>query len=75
MATITEIQKQRHCFFCKHDIAVIDYKDVTILRRFVSSFAKIVSRKRSGVCTKHQRALSVAIKRARIMALVPFVQD
>jgi len=47
---------------------------VTILRRFLSSFAKIVARKRSKVCMTHQRQLTSAIKRARIMALLPFVQ-
>jgi small subunit ribosomal protein S18 len=52
----------------------VDYKDTQILKRFLSSFAKIVPRKRSKVCASHQRQLSNAIKRARIMALVPFVQ-
>ena len=63
------------CFFCRHHIEVIDYKDVQLLRRFISSFAKIVSRKRSHTCAKHQRELSESIKRARIMALLPFVQE
>lgn len=65
---------QRHCYFCKNNIHDVDYKDVQLLRRFLSSFAKIVARKRSGVCAKHQRLLSNAIKRARIMALIPFIQ-
>ena len=67
-------QKQRHCYFCANNIDDVDYKDTAILRRFLSSFAKIVSRKRSGVCQAHQRCLSNSVKRARIMALVPFVQ-
>lgn len=68
------MDKQRHCFFCVNQVHDIDYKDTNILRRYMSSFAKIVPRKRSGVCDWHQRRLSTAIKRARIMALVPFVQ-
>jgi small subunit ribosomal protein S18 len=68
------ITKKRQCYFCMHNIQDIDYKDVKLLQKFMSSFAKIVSRKRSGVCQKHQRTLSNAIKRARIMALLPFVQ-
>jgi small subunit ribosomal protein S18 len=67
-------RKQRHCAFCKNNIQDIDYKDVGLLRRYISSFAKIVPRKRSAVCAGHQRQLANAIKRARIMALVPFVQ-
>ncbi len=67
-------KKDRYCFFCVNNIDDVDYKDVALLRRFISSYAKIVSRKRSGVCSWHQRRLSRAIKRARIMALIPFVQ-
>jgi small subunit ribosomal protein S18 len=69
------IKKTRACFFCANKIADIDYKDTQLLRRFLSSFAKIVPRKRSGVCMSHQRELANAIKRARVMALVPFVQN
>ncbi len=64
---------KKYCFFCVNNIQDIDYKNVNLLRRFISSYSKIVSRKRSGVCSKHQRQLSNAIKRARIMALLPFV--
>ncbi|MBI4598791.1 30S ribosomal protein S18 [Candidatus Uhrbacteria bacterium] len=67
--------KQRHCFFCVNKNVPIDYKDMPLLRRFTSSFAKIVPRKRSGVCAGHQRKLSLSIKRARIMALLPFIQQ
>ena len=66
------IQKPKQCHFCVNNIQVIDYKDTQTLRRFISSYAKIVPRKRSGVCSKHQRKLANAIKRARIMALLPF---
>lgn len=65
--------EKKYCFFCVNNIQNIDYKNVNLLRRFISSYSKIVPRKRSGVCSKHQRQLSNAIKRARIMALLPFV--
>jgi small subunit ribosomal protein S18 len=66
------IAKPKNCHFCLNNVRDIDYKDMQTLRRFISSYAKIVPRKRSGVCTKHQRKLATAIKRARIMALLPF---
>jgi len=64
--------QERSCFFCTKNFKYIDYKDTETLRRFTSSYAKIVPRKRSGVCTKHQRKLANAIKRARVMAMLPF---
>ena len=66
------LQKPKQCHFCINNVKQIDYKDIQTLRRFISSYAKIVPRKRSGVCAKHQRKLANAIKRARIMALLPF---
>ncbi len=63
----------KQCFFCSQNINDIDYKEVDLLRRFVSSQAKIVDPKHSAVCAKHQRKLSEAVKRARHMALLPFV--
>ncbi|MBI3290655.1 30S ribosomal protein S18 [Candidatus Falkowbacteria bacterium] len=66
------ISKPRTCHFCTNNAAEIDYKDVQTLRRFISSYSKIVPRKRSGVCSKHQRKLANAIKRARTVALLPF---
>ncbi|USN53494.1 MAG: 30S ribosomal protein S18 [Candidatus Nomurabacteria bacterium] len=61
------------CHFCVNAIEDIDYKDTRLLQRFTSSYGKIVPRRRSGVCMKHQRRLAEAIKRARFMALIPFV--
>lgn len=69
-----QTKKTRQCYFCVNNVEHVDYKDMNTLRRYISSFAKIVPRKRSGVCMKHQRGLSNAIKQARIMALIPFVQ-
>ena len=61
------------CAFCKANLKAINYKDTGMLRRYLSSFGKIVSRKRSGVCAWHQRKLSNAIKRARFMGLLPYL--
>lgn len=65
--------QKKYCHFCVQHIIEIDYKDISTLKRFISSYSKIVPPRRSNVCAKHQRKLSNAIKRARIMALLPFV--
>jgi len=64
--------KRRVCSFCVDKIEHIDYKDVSKLRRYISERGKILPRWVSGNCAKHQRRLTDAIKRARMMALVPF---
>ena len=64
---------RKTCRFCEARLEYIDYKDVKGLQKFTSSIGKIDTRKKSGTCPKHQRALATAIKRARIMALLPFV--
>jgi small subunit ribosomal protein S18 len=61
------------CHFCSEGIAHIDYKDIRTLRRYVSRYMKIEGRKRTGTCARHQRALGTALKRSRILALIPFV--
>lgn len=66
---------EKNCYFCTKHIEEIDYKDVATLSRFISFSGKILSRKRRGTCAKHQRQLARAIKRARIMALLPFVRE
>ena len=68
------MRKIRQCYFCLNNVPTVDYKDTNLIKRFMSSFAKIVPRKRSKVCAFHQRKLENAIKRSRIMALVPFIQ-
>ena len=60
-------------FFCSQNSKRIDYKEVELLHRFVSSQGKIIDPRHTGVCAKHQRMLAQAVKRARIMALLPFV--
>lgn len=65
--------KQKACAFCKKkDAAVIDYKDVNLLRRFISDRGKIRARRVTGNCTQHQRDIAVAVKNAREMALLPY---
>ena len=63
------------CTFCVDKATEIDYKDVAKLRKFITEKGKIVPRRMSGVCAKHQRLLAEAIKRARVMALLPYVAE
>ncbi|KKU15516.1 30S ribosomal protein S18 [Candidatus Jorgensenbacteria bacterium RIFCSPLOWO2_02_FULL_45_12] len=65
----------RQCFFCSQNAQEIDYKNAELLRRFVSSQAKIIDPRHTGVCAKHQRRLANAIKRARISGLLPFTRQ
>ena len=60
------------CQFCKDNVTYIDYKDTTLLRRFVSDRGKIRSRRVSGCCQRHQQDVSMAVKNAREMALLPY---
>ena len=64
--------RRKVCSFCVDKIDHIDYKDTATLRRFLSERAKILPRRITGTCAKHQRQLTVAIKRARHIALLPF---
>ncbi len=67
--------RKKVCVFCQEKIEVIDYKDVARLKKFVSEGGKMLPRRMSGTCAKHQRELSKAIKRARVAALLPFKAD
>jgi len=67
------IQRRKFCSLCSDKVEVIDYKDPAKLRRYISGRGKIEPRRRTGTCAKHQRALTVAIKRARHLALLPYV--
>ena len=67
--------RKKVCQFCVDKAENIDYKDIVKLRRFLSERGKIAPRRASGACAKHQRQLSVAIKRARVMALLPYVSE
>jgi small subunit ribosomal protein S18 len=67
--------KRRNCFFCKEHIAEIDYKNVNQLRRYISEKGKIRSRRITGACRRHQVQIAQAVKRAREMALLPYVAE
>ena len=67
--------RRKVCQFCVEQVNGIDYKDVGRLRRFTSERGKILPRRMTGTCAKHQRQLSTAIKRARTIALMPYVSE
>ena len=67
--------RKKVCAFCVDKVDSIDYKDVAKLRRYVSDRAKILPRRITGTCAKHQRQLTESIKRARHVALLPFSSD
>jgi ribosomal protein S18 len=67
--------KKRHCRFCADKVEHIDYKDIILIRRYTSDKAKIKARRATGNCAQHQRQLARAIKRARYMALMPYVRE
>jgi small subunit ribosomal protein S18 len=66
--------KRKVCIFCKENIAWVDYKDVNLLRKFMSDRAKIRARRVTGNCAQHQRDVAAAIKTARELALLPYTQ-
>ena len=68
-------RKKKVCAFCAEMIEVSDYKDAGRLRKFISERAKILPRRVTGTCAKHQRELTTAIKRARQIAILPYVSD
>ena len=68
-------RKRKVCYFTANHIEHIDFKDVDLLRKFVTDRGKILPRRATGTSAKYQRKLAIAIKRARHMALLPFVKD
>ncbi|MBR2611976.1 MAG: 30S ribosomal protein S18 [Clostridia bacterium] len=68
-------RRKKVCIFCQDKVTEIDYKDVAKLRKFISERAKILPRRVSGTCALHQRQLTVAIKRARQVALLPYISN
>lgn len=62
----------KQCYFCTNNIKEVDYKNVGVLKKFLDNFAKILPRRETGLCAKHQKDLARAVKRARFMALVPY---
>ncbi len=63
----------KHCYFCTNNVQEIDYKDAETLKRFLNPHGRMVGKNKTNVCAKHQRKLAMAVKRARILALLPFV--
>lgn len=68
-------RRKKVCIFCQDKVNEIDYKDIAKLRKFISERAKILPRRVSGTCALHQRQLTIAIKRARQVALLPYVSN
>ena len=68
-------RRRKVCYFTKNNIKTIDYKDVELLKKFISAYGKILPRRLTGTSARYQRILAVAIKRARQMALLPYVAD
>ena len=68
-------KRKKVCVFCENKVAYIDYKDSAKLRKFISERGKILPRRISGTCAKHQRELTTAIQRARQVALLPYISD
>ena len=71
----SRVRRKKTCWFTENKVAFIDYKDEKVLRRFISERGKIIPRRISGTSAKYQRMLVEAIKRARRMAILPFVAD
>jgi len=69
----TQYREQSKCRFCRNNIDEVDYKDVATLQKLLTQHGKMFSRKRSGNCARHQRSVKRAIKRARFLALLPYV--
>jgi len=67
--------KKKVCGFCKDKVAHVDYKDTTLLRKFISDRGKIRARRVTGNCTQHQRDVAVAVKNSREMALLPYTSS
>lgn len=72
MAEYTRQPRKKYCQFCKENSDFIDYKDIALMRKYMTDRGKIKPRRVTGTCTQHQHDLAVAIKRAREMALVPY---
>jgi small subunit ribosomal protein S18 len=72
---LEEIKRRKSCRFCEQKVKIIDYKDERLLRRYISDRGKILPRRITGNCAKHQRQLTMAIKRGRHLAMLPFTTE
>jgi len=71
-STLAVRQRKRYCYFCKENVNYIDYKNVAVLKKFVSDKGKIRPKRSTGNCVQHQKIIASAIKRAREVALMPY---
>lgn len=71
--TYRKFRKDNRCRFCRDKVGYVDYKDLLVLQKLVTAQGKMFSRKRSGNCSRHQRGVKSAIKRARFIALLPYI--
>jgi len=69
------VPKRKVCSFCSEKIETVDYKDAAKLRQYISDRGKIEPRRKTGTCARHQRAVAIAVKRARHLALIPYVPE
>lgn len=67
-----QMPHKKHCQLCRDKVEFVDYKDVALLRKFMTDRGKIKPRRVTGACREHQRDMAIAVKRARVMALVPY---
>lgn len=74
MKRFQKFQRMRYCKFCSDKVIFIDYKDTKVLRHYMTERGKVLPSRRTGNCAKHQRELTSAIKRARNIALLPFME-
>jgi small subunit ribosomal protein S18 len=65
-------QRKRYCYFCKENVNYIDYKNIAVLKKFISDKGKIRPKRSTGNCVQHQKMIAMAIKRAREIALMPY---
>ena len=72
---VKKMPRKKVCVFCVEKVDELDYKDVAKLRKFIPDKGKILPRRMSGLCAKHQRMVATAVKRARVMALIPYRAD
>ena len=69
---VKRVPRKKVCAFCMNKVEAIDYKDINTLKKYITEGGKILPRRMTGVCAKHQRVLAKAIKRARVVDLLPF---
>ena len=72
---VKKMPRKKVCVFCVEKVDELDYKDVAKLTKFITDKGKILPRRMSGLCAKHQRMVATAVKRARVMALIPYRAD